>query len=243
MKPTVILTFLLGIMVGISFTLLFEHLNTAASNEAAVISEVNQEVTKSTRTPVVSRVKTVQRRQTQVPKSSLTLSLSSAENLKASLHYVSDSQLIDYALQTSIVDEATLVSFQQPREAIYRLIDIALKEKEPNEDVLTSNVMFSNTKPNSSSYSAQSEFPADVNTIYAFFDLTGYSHHTVLVKWFNESSNKIVLMKNLPIKMAETTHHIQVKKRLWNEGMYRVSIYSLDEEMPQLASGKYHISE
>lgn len=236
--------FLFGLVVGISGTAVyFNQANDTVKSSEVKLTNKHQDQKKYIETSSSSKVVQKTNTKESSTKKSATWNASSAENLKASLNIVSDDQLLEYALQTSILDQSTLYGFQDTRAAVYRLIDITLGTEDtlPEEAFDITKVMFSNQKPNGTSYSAQNEFLSTDGDIYAFFELTGYSHHTVLVKWFNVSSNKIVLMKNLPIKTAEAMHHIRINKSAWNQGIYKVEIYALDEEMPLLSSGSYQI--
>jgi hypothetical protein len=88
----------------------------------------------------------------------------------------------------------------------------------------------------------RSQFDAGEARIYAVFPTDYLDQDKVLVKWYRRDRSEILLLQRYPIVAGDDYGHVWLEPdRGWEQGNYKVDIYSGDESMALLASGNYRV--
>ena len=90
-------------------------------------------------------------------------------------------------------------------------------------------------------------FLSEENKIFAAFDSSHLTDDnvlvdSVLVKWYRTDQPQVLLMKSFPIRPLSNYNHIWLERpQGWPMGDYQVEIYSFQDDLDVIASGKYNI--
>ena len=69
-----------------------------------------------------------------------------------------------------------------------------------------------------------------------------FDQDRVMVKWYRRDSPEILLLQRYPIVRGDDHGHVWFEPdRGWEQGSYKVDVYSGDESMTLLASGSYRV--
>jgi hypothetical protein len=86
---------------------------------------------------------------------------------------------------------------------------------------------------------AQDRFSGE-ERIYAVFPMEEYRGDDVFVKWYRSDDPEILLFDRYPILREADSNYVWLDKQHgWPEGEYRVELYSADEAMKKVATGRY----
>jgi hypothetical protein len=88
----------------------------------------------------------------------------------------------------------------------------------------------------------RSQFDAGETRIYAVFPTDYFDQEKVMVKWYRRDHPEILLLQRYPVVAGDQYGHVWLEpNRGWEQGQYKVDIYSGDESMGLLASGNYSV--
>jgi hypothetical protein len=122
-----------------------------------------------------------------------------------------------------------------------RLADIAMEDTLMPTDATAGgeHVVFT-TSPDRDG--TRSQFDAGETRIYAVFPTDYFDQEKVMVKWYRRDHPEILLLQRYPIVAGDQYGHVWLEpNRGWEQGQYKVDIYSGDEAMGLLASGNYSV--
>jgi hypothetical protein len=149
--------------------------------------------------------------------------------------------LIPQIEKYSVASERQIRSFQNPREFVMRLSDVAMNGiiTPPNlEAAAHGPVAFKGAASQSGNTKV---FRAPTRRIFAVFDSAAYHDKRVLVKWYQPSSGRILLFKQFEISNADS-NYVWIDTSKGNvAGEYRVEIYRVNQSLQLLSSGIYRV--
>ena len=90
---------------------------------------------------------------------------------------------------------------------------------------------------------AATVFTGSDKTIFAVFDTSGYRDTRVLVKWYNQQTGGIVLFRQFEIGAGDSNYIWIDNENGFEDGLYRVEIYRVNEALALLSSGEYRVGE
>ena len=89
---------------------------------------------------------------------------------------------------------------------------------------------------------SRSQFDAGESRIYAVFPTDYFDQEKVMVKWYRRDHPEILLLQRYPIVSGDEYGHVWLEpNRGWEQGQYKVDIYSGDESMTLVATGNYSV--
>ncbi len=69
-----------------------------------------------------------------------------------------------------------------------------------------------------------------------------FDQDKVMVKWYRRDHPEILLLQRYPIVAGDDYGHVWLEPdRGWEQGSYKVDVFSGDESMTLLASGNYRV--
>lgn len=149
--------------------------------------------------------------------------------------------LIPQIEKYSVASERQIRSFENPREFVMRLSDVAMNGiiSPPTLEVPAHGpVAF---KGDASQSSKIRVFRAPTPRIFAVFDSAAYHDTRVLVKWYQPSSGRILLFKQFEISSASSNYVWIDNSKGHVAGEYRVEIYRVNQSLQLLSSGNYRV--
>jgi hypothetical protein len=162
-----------------------------------------------------------------------------------------DDQGMLLLIQSFINIDSDDVPLQMPiKDFAVKLIRIAANgvlsplQSEPiKNDALPLPIYFDTSTNTDYSVSEDREaFSPEETKIFAAFDSSQLTDDNVLVKWYRADQPKIFLMESLPISPLSNNNHIWLDQpKGWSRGDYIVEIYSLQDNLNLIASGKYDV--
>jgi hypothetical protein len=85
-------------------------------------------------------------------------------------------------------------------------------------------------------------FPPDTQRIYAVFPTVDSDHGVVMVKWYRRDDPEILLFQRYPVVPGDDHGHVWLDPGAgWEPGQYQVGVYSGDESVTLVASGRYAV--
>lgn len=85
-------------------------------------------------------------------------------------------------------------------------------------------------------------FSSSQGKIFIHFSLPDSQYDKVLIKWYDPSTNDVILFKTFAINPDDDTHYIWLSNnKPWDEGRYVVEIYAPDESLQLLTAGNYYV--
>jgi hypothetical protein len=89
---------------------------------------------------------------------------------------------------------------------------------------------------------ARERFTTQEPRIYAVFPTAGYTHDTVMIKWYRTDPPQILLFRRYDIRPGDAYGFVWLQpKQSWEPGSYRVEVYAADEAVTRLARGRYQV--
>jgi hypothetical protein len=149
--------------------------------------------------------------------------------------------LIPQIEKYSVASERQIRSFENPREFVMRLSDVAMNGiiTPPNLEVPAHGpVAF---KGDASQPNSTKVFRAPTQKIFAVFDSGAYHDNRVLVKWYQPSNGRILLFKQFEISTADSNYVWIDTSKGYLAGEYRVEIYRVNQSLQLLSSGIYRV--
>jgi hypothetical protein len=143
----------------------------------------------------------------------------------------------------SVAYPVQLRSFDDPRGFVRRLSEVAMNgiiTPRTAEPPLHGDVVFRRdaTQPD-----ALTVFTGADKTIFAVFDSSAYDDTRVLVKWYNQRTGGIVLFRQFEIGAGDNNYIWIDNDNGYQDGLYRVEIYRVNETLALLSSGEYQVGE
>ena len=86
----------------------------------------------------------------------------------------------------------------------------------------------------------QTRFTSDEEKIYAVFTTENYGESHVFVHWYRVTNPKLLLMEQYRINYRDPYSFVWLEERKgWEEGEYRVEVYSDTEDLSPIAHGSF----
>lgn len=86
------------------------------------------------------------------------------------------------------------------------------------------------------------EFKTSDNKIYASFNTENYQEDKVMVKWYRVDDPKVYIFDKYDISNDKNNNFVWLEKPSgWNEGLYGVEIYSMEDNLSLMAYGEYSV--
>jgi hypothetical protein len=149
--------------------------------------------------------------------------------------------LIPQIEKYSVASERQIRSFENPREFVMRLSDVAMNGiiTPPNlEKPAHGPVAF---KGDASQSDNTKVFRAPTQKIFAVFASGAYQDKKVLVKWYQPANGRILLFKQFDISAADSNYVWIDTSKGYVAGEYRVEIYRVNQSLQLLSSGVYRV--
>lgn len=149
--------------------------------------------------------------------------------------------LIPQIEKYSVASEQQVRSFENPREFVTRLSEVAMNGiiTPPNHEVSIHG--FVAFKARASQAADTKVFRGSTGKIFAVFDSAAYDDTRVLVKWYQPSSGSILLFKQFDIASGDSNFIWIDNSKGYAAGEYRVEIYRVNQSLQLLSSGIYRI--
>lgn len=149
--------------------------------------------------------------------------------------------LIPQIEKYSVASEQQVRSFENPREFVTRLSEVAMNGiiTPPNPEVSIHG--FVAFKASALHAASTKVFRGSTGKIFAVFDSLAYDDTRVLVKWYQPSSGSILLFKQFDIASGDSNYIWIDNSKGYAAGEYRVEIYRVNQSLQLLSSGIYRI--
>ena len=158
---------------------------------------------------------------------------------------MSDDELRSTLMSLTRLSESDLDEVRDLRAFSRRVSEIAIDgvlSESPPEDAGVTDVRFAQDfDPQSQEDMARDRFAVD-GRMYAIFPTDQYPQDEVFVKWYRADDPEIMLFDQYPVEReAEESFVWMDRPEGWPEGEYRVEVYSGDEDLRKLSTGRYYI--
>ena len=88
----------------------------------------------------------------------------------------------------------------------------------------------------------QESFSNDTQRIYASFDTSNYDKNSVMVKWSRVDSPEVLIYDKYAINTSTNHNYIWLERPDgWDSGDYILTVFSLEGNLPPLATGQYRV--
>ena len=164
-----------------------------------------------------------------------------SQAVDASISRMSDRDLESVLASTIHLSREEIEDVRDLRAFAKRLAEIAMEDTLLPTDlaagadrvVFTTSPRFDDTR---------SHFDAGEERIYAVFPTDYFDQEQVMVKWYRRDHPEILLLQRYPIVVGDEYGHVWLEpNRGWEQGQYKVDVYSGDETMALVASGNYSV--
>ena len=164
-----------------------------------------------------------------------------SKTVERSISQMSDRDLESVLASTIHLSGEEIEDVRDLRAFASRLAEIAMEDTLMPEDTAAGaeHVVFT-TSPELDD--ARSQFYAGEARIYAVFPTESLNQEKVMVKWYRRDHPEILLLQRYPIIAGVQYGHVWLEpERGWEQGQYKVDVYSGDDSMALVASGNYSV--
>jgi hypothetical protein len=165
------------------------------------------------------------------------------EPIAQAISELSDAELRSVLASTVRLGDDDLDEVRDVRAFAARLADIAMADivAPASTDAGGSRVVFA-TRPDPDPAGDAASFPPDTQKIYAAFPTPDPSHDAVMVKWYRRDDPRILLFQRYPVVPGDDRGYVWLDPGAgWEPGQYEVGVYTGDEAVTLVASGRYAV--
>ena len=165
------------------------------------------------------------------------------EMLERAISTLSDDELRAVLASTVHLGDDELDAVRDVRAFSARLAEIAMADiVEPAADAADASRVVFATRPDPGAASAAASFPPDTPRIYAVFPTGDRDHDAVMVKWYRRDDPAILLFQRYPVVPGDDRGYVWLAPDAgWEPGQYQVGVYTGDEAVTLVASGRYSV--
>ncbi len=167
--------------------------------------------------------------------------------VRAAVHSMPEHEIKDVLAATTKLDADHLDGIEDIQGYAMRLADIAMEgvlaeETEAAPGVV--DVEFSARQDGRrSNWATADTFDAGEDRLYAFFDTTDWPSGEVMVRWRHVESGDVLLLEQHRVRSGVPRGFVWYSPSgSWDAGVYQVDVYSDDEGLGHLASGRYAVN-
>ena len=139
-------------------------------------------------------------------------------------------------------DEDALEQLNNPHQFAQRALEVALANEDLSTESLSANIEFSLSPVQGA---RAINFNAEVGQYEPVFAhiISDSDSAELLVKWQNISSGEVLMFRNYRLQPGQNERYISLKPPTgWRAGTYRVSLYSMNDQVTPFAGNSYSIS-